>query len=61
MSNNFLRAPTNQTNILKTPSNQLSSFENKLDNKKMAWTMTYQKYQPGTRARSDTIVVEGSM
>ena len=33
------------SNFLRHPNNQLSSFENKLDNKKMDWTMTYKKYQ----------------
>ena len=32
-------------NFSKTPNNQLSSFENKVDTKKMAWTVTYLKYQ----------------
>ena len=45
MSSNFLRPPNNQTTFSKTPNNQLSSFENKLDTKKMAWTMTNLKYQ----------------
>ena len=43
MSSNFLRPPNNQ--ITYTPNKQLSSFEKKLDTEKMAWTMTYQKYQ----------------
>ena len=36
--NSFLRPPNDQTSFF---NNQLSSF----DTKKMAWTMTYQKYQ----------------
>ena len=38
MGNSFLMPPNNQTNFPKTPNNQLSSFETKVDTKKMVWT-----------------------
>ena len=45
MPSNFLRPQIIRPTFSKTPNNQPSSFENKLDTKKMAWTMTYWKYQ----------------
>ena len=47
MSCNFLRRQIIRPTFSKTPNNQLSIKEGgkKLDTKKMAWIMTYQKYQ----------------
>ena len=45
MSRNFLRPQIIRPTFAKTPNNQLSSVKKILDTKKMAQTVTYQRYQ----------------